>query len=111
MKRALLLMAVSVLALSFPTTASACFETCDGVWAPCYYYEYAYSYCHESGNICWFSPCRTSTTENPELLSTKWKIASVEIERIGPADQRPSEIRIAANTDPESPKAELPSLK
>jgi hypothetical protein len=100
MKRSFLLVAVTLLVLSVPTVASACTETCDGVWGPCYYYEYAYSYCHESDNICWFSPCRTSSPANPELLSSKWKIASIEIERRGPVETRESEMRIASNTEP-----------
>jgi hypothetical protein len=108
MKRSLLLIAVTLLVLSVPTVASACTETCD-LWAPCYYYEFAYSYCHESGNFCWFSPCLTSTAANPELLSSKWQIASVEIERRGPVDTRESETRIASHTEPV--KAQIPSLE
>ena len=109
MKRSLLLIAVTLVALAFPTAASACKEVCEGAFGPCVYKEQTNSYCEWSGSVCWMHYCFTSSEDHAELLSSKWKIASVEIERRGPANTPGSDVRIASNT--EAVKPEVPSLE
>jgi hypothetical protein len=109
MKRSLLLVAVTLVALAVPTVASACTEVCEGSFGPCTYSENTYSYCEWSGSICWMHYCFTSSEDNATLLSSKWKIASVEIERTGPARTRESEVMVASKT--EAAKPEIPSLE
>jgi hypothetical protein len=110
MKRSLLLIAVTLVALAIPTVASACTEICEGAFGPCVYEEQTSSYCVWSGNVCWMRYCFTGSEDHATLLlSSKWKIASVEIERPGPAGTRESEVRVASNT--EAAKREIPSLE
>lgn len=110
MKRSLLLIAVTLVALAIPTVASACTEVCDGAFGPCSYSENTNSYCVWNGTICWMQYCFTSSEDHATLLlSSKWKIASVEIERSGPARTRESEVRVASNT--EAVNREIPSLE
>jgi len=109
MTRSLLLIAVTLVALTFPTAASACTEVCEGIFGPCVYAENTYSYCEWSGSACWMHYCFTSSEDNAALLSSKWTIASVEIERAGPAGTRESEVRVASKT--EEAKPEIPSLE
>jgi hypothetical protein len=111
MKRSLLLVAVTLLALSFPTGASACQWICESAFGPCIYEVNTYSVCIDTGGACWMDACWKRSAANPELLSTKWKIASIEIERNGPAGKRESEIRVASSTKTEHVKTELPSLE
>jgi hypothetical protein len=103
MKRLLLLMAVAAVVLLVPTEASACEWYCPGAFGDCQYDRFAYSYCSGGGG-CVMWPCRTSSPDQPELLSAKYQIASVEIEYRNPADTRDNEVRVAAKSDPEPVK-------
>jgi hypothetical protein len=107
MKRKLPLIAVTLVVLLFPTVASACKEICESAFLPCVHEENTYSICLFDGQVCWMNYCRSGSSASLEL-SSKWKIASVEIER-RPFETRESETRIATNTEPAKP--EIPSLE
>lgn len=110
MKRSLLLCALTLLVLAVPTTASACTWVCLGAFGPCVYEVNTSSYCIEEG-ACRMYYCYEDRAAAPRLLSTKYTIASVEIERRGPADPLESEIRVAALPEAAPTKADSPSLK
>ncbi len=65
--------------------------------------------CHYDAFSCWYSPgiCFTSGSTQPDLLSSKWKIASIEIERRVPAEPLANETRVAVKAE----KKELPKLQ
>ncbi|HYC89438.1 MAG TPA: hypothetical protein VEO54_09525 [Thermoanaerobaculia bacterium] len=109
MKRLLLLLALTLLALSVPTTASACMSFCDDLFGVCAPSSFEGTTCIAGETFCHTEYCRA-----PERApsSLKWKIASVEIERRAPAGKRESEIRIASrDTRPEAAKPESSSLE
>jgi hypothetical protein len=94
-----------VLILAVPTTASACTEICESAFLPCVYEEMTSSICEFRNNVCWMTyVCR----EPRQTLSARYQIASVEIERIDPADLRETEIRLASNATAPNLKSQLP---
>lgn len=107
MKRSLLLMAVAALALLVPTEASACSHVCVDVFGPCEYQDNTSTFCDWSGGVCNMGLCRSSSAGEPELLSAKYEIASIEIEHRNPMDTRDAEVRVAAKSAPEPVKTSL----
>ncbi|HEX6161347.1 MAG TPA: hypothetical protein VF111_14325, partial [Thermoanaerobaculia bacterium] len=101
MKRSLLLVVLTLLVLAVPTTASACDYICESAFRPCVYEVNTDSYCEFRDNVCWMTyfPCRSGNGQQ-DLLSAKYQIASVEIERFEPVETRDSAVRVASNVDP-----------
>jgi hypothetical protein len=102
MKRFLLLMACAALVLLLPMDAKACGTMCESVFGPCTDSTPDTS-CVWLGN-CVDNLCRSGTPDAIELLTSKYQIASVQIEYRNLADSRENEIRVAAKTNPEPVK-------
>ncbi len=104
MKRFLLLVVGAALVLLVPMDAAAeCGTMCASVFGPCVESTpdtACNDFGHCSENFC----LGGSRPPRAQLLTSKYQIASVEIEYRSPADMRDGEIRVAAKTNPEPVK-------
>lgn len=96
MKRSLLLVALSLVVLAVPTVASACDYICESAFRPCVYEVNTDSVCEFRDNVCWMTYVCEEPGRQQALLSAKYQIASVEIERFTPVDTRDSAVRVAS---------------
>lgn len=106
MRRLLLLSAV-LLAAAVPVAADPCKTVCEGLPGTYCYYDPAQinSQCVDSGGFCYYVPCLASgAAQDAEMVTSKWKIARVEIDRGAITITAEPEVRVATNETKSSGK-------